>query len=650
MSPADSQSYLQQLADGLPQLVWSCKPDGNCEFLNQRWSDYTGIATAEQLGRGWLKQFHPEDEPQFLARLQNVGNGNDKRLQLECRIRDQHSVYRWFEVRAATVPENEAGKTTVRWCGSCIDIDSRRQANDVSSVEAAGHRQSLDGAYLAALIENSNDAIVTKTIDGVITSWNRAAERIFGYTAGEIIGQPITWLFPPERIMEEAGILACINAGQAVRHYQTQRLHKSGRLLDLSVSVSPIRNADGTVVGVAKIARDITEQKAAEQRLLELNDALEQQVNERTRELQHAHRELQEILDAMPSLVGYWDKQVVNRFSNHAYQDWFEESAQEIAGKHMCDVLGEKRFQENLPHIQAVFRGEAQAFERSVPSKDGSRIRHVLVHYVPRFEDGAVDGFYALVYDVTALKQTEAALKAANHELEAFSYAVAHDLRSPLRAMIGFSEALQEECAEMVNADAKDYLGEIIKASKRMGQLIDGLLALSRSTQGTVSRERIDMSALVENIRTEYERVDSGRKVQWEIEPDLVAWGDPRMIEMALRNLIDNACKYAGRVAVPRIRFYSQIESGVRSFCIADNGAGFDMAHANRLFKPFQRLHRQDEFAGIGIGLATVKRIVQRHGGTIDAISAPGRGATFYFTLGKSLVTGAVYEPANIAG
>jgi len=368
------------------------------------------------------------------------------------------------------------------------------------------------------------------------------------------------------------------------------------------------------------------------------------------RELRHAHLELRNTLDAIPSLVAYWDRHLINRFSNRTYQDWFGENPTTHLGRHMHEILGEQRFQNNLPHVQAALRGESRVFEGSTPFKDGSKIRHVLVHYIPDMDDGQVQGFYALVYDVTALKQAEAALKGANHELEAFSYAVAHDLRAPLRAMIGFSDALQEECANQLNDAAREYLQEIIQASKRMGQLIDGLLALSRSTQGALVRDLIDMSRLVESIRTEYGRTEQGRNIDWQIEPGLVVWGDPRMIEMVLRNLIDNACKYAGRVAKPQIRFYSKVESGVRSFCVADNGAGFDMAHSDRLFKPFQRLHRQDEFAGIGIGLATVKRIVQRHGGAIHAVSAPGRGATFYFTLGESPVTGAVYESANITG
>lgn len=224
-------------------------------------------------------------------------------------------------------------------------------------------------------------------------------------------------------------------------------------------------------------------------------------------------------------------------------------------------------------------------------------------------------------------------LKAANAELDAFAYAVSHDLRAPLRAMNGFSQALIEDCGETLTGEAREYLEQIILASRSMGSLIDGLLSLSRSTRGDLNFEPVDLSAMASRIRNDLERAEPERRMAWEVAMEMRAYGDARMLEVVLRNLIGNAWKYTAGTPAPRIRIYSEERNGSRCFCVADNGAGFDMRHAARLFKPFQRLHRQDEFPGIGIGLATVQRIIHRHGGEICAEAEPGKGAVFRFSL-----------------
>ena len=226
-----------------------------------------------------------------------------------------------------------------------------------------------------------------------------------------------------------------------------------------------------------------------------------------------------------------------------------------------------------------------------------------------------------------------AELSAANRELESFAYAVSHDLRAPLRAMSGFAQALQEDCGAQLSGTAQLYLEQIGIASRKMGELIDGLLTLSRSTRGELRQDQVDISALARRRLAALARDEPQRQVATEVEDGLCVVGDARMLEVVIDNLIDNAWKYTGGTAAPLIRVHAGTVEGVSGVCISDNGAGFDMAHAERLFKPFQRLHRQDEFPGIGIGLATVQRIVQRHGGTVVATAAPGRGASFCLTL-----------------
>lgn len=226
-----------------------------------------------------------------------------------------------------------------------------------------------------------------------------------------------------------------------------------------------------------------------------------------------------------------------------------------------------------------------------------------------------------------------AELTAANQELDAFAYAVSHDLRAPLRAMSGFAAALEEDYGGELKGEAHMFIEEIVKASGRMGHLIDGILKLSRSTRGELQREEVDLSELAEAALADLQRPEPERRVIWQVEPGLRVSGDSVMLGAVIQNLLGNAWKYSAGKADALIRVHTEQREGRRWVCVADNGAGFDMKHADKLFKPFQRLHRQDEFPGIGIGLATVQRILRRHGGDITALAEPGQGATFCFTL-----------------
>ena len=225
-------------------------------------------------------------------------------------------------------------------------------------------------------------------------------------------------------------------------------------------------------------------------------------------------------------------------------------------------------------------------------------------------------------------------LTAANRELESFAYSISHDLRSPLRAIDGFSHLLAEDYEDKLDHQGRDYLGRVRKAVQRMGTLIDDILELSRVTRQEMRREPVDLGRLAAELNEEIARAWPGKQPAISLPGRCLAEGDPQLLRLMLQNLLENAWKYSGRNPAPEIEFGCETLDGRQVCYVRDNGVGFDMAHAGRLFTPFQRLHKPEDFQGNGIGLATVARIVRRHGGRIWAESAPGAGATFRFTLG----------------
>lgn len=237
----------------------------------------------------------------------------------------------------------------------------------------------------------------------------------------------------------------------------------------------------------------------------------------------------------------------------------------------------------------------------------------------------------------TALEQRvaerTAQLEAVNHELEAFSYSVSHDLRTPLRSIDGFSQALAEDYGEHLDAVGHDYLNRVRRAAQRMGLLIDDLLRLARVTRTEMKQVPVDLSTLAQEVIADLHKHKAYSPAPFKVQANLIAYGDPALLRIVMENLLDNAWKYSSKVDQPKIEVGSVTQDGRTVYFVRDNGAGFDMAYVNKLFGAFQRLHREEEFPGTGVGLATVKRIVHRHGGEIWGEGQPGVGALFSFTL-----------------
>jgi PAS domain S-box-containing protein len=375
------------------------------------------------------------------------------------------------------------------------DITERKQTEEVSS-------------RLAAIVDSSDDAIIGKTLGGIITSWNRGAEKIYGYSWEEATGRPISTLVPADLPDEIPAILKRLSLGEAITHYETVRVTKEGRRLNVSLTISPIRDSQGNIVGASTIARDITSRKEAEDEIRLLNEQLEQRVRQRTAQLEEA-----------------------------------------------------------------------------------------------------------------------------NKELEAFSYSVSHDLRAPLRHIDGFAQLLQKRATAVLDETGRRYLDMIVESTNHAGDLIDNLLAFSRIGRVEIKHANVDMNWLVREALDDLKQETEGQNISWKLGKLPEVQGDLPTLRIVMANLLSNAVKYT------RTRERAEIEVGSKSngdetvFFVSDNGVGFDMQYADKLFGVFQRLHSVEEFEGTGIGLATVQRIVNRHGGRAWAEGSVGSGAAFYFSL-----------------
>jgi PAS domain S-box-containing protein len=368
-----------------------------------------------------------------------------------------------------------------------------------SAIRDVTQRQSADQLRfrLAAIVEGSDDAIMSTDLDDRVTSWNRAATKLFGYSNQEMMGESLSLLLPPDRPGENLELLAELKRDEPIRHRDLLRRTKDGRDIIVSMTISPIRDQAGVLIGGSKVARDVTDRTRAELALA---------------------------------------------------------AAKEDAEK-------------------------------------------------------------------------------TSREYEAFSYSVAHDLRAPLRALDSFSQRLAERYGDVLDAAGQDFVRRIGESAQYMDQLIDSLLRLARLSSRELAYGPVDLSRLAEEALDRVRLGSAAREAEVVIQAGLNETGDAGLLTIVFENLLGNAWKFSRHASPARIEFGRLEAASEPVYFIRDNGAGFDMAHAAKLFGVFQRLHNIREFEGTGIGLATVQRIIGRHGGRVWAEGVPGIGATFYFTL-----------------
>ncbi len=489
-----------------------------------------------------------------------------------------------------------------------------------------GHKQLED------TFEHSATGMAHSRIDGSWIRINQTYCDLIGYTRDEVMAMTFKDFTHPDDIDLDLGNLSRLLAGD-IDHYSFEKryIHKQGHVIWVHLTLSLIRQADGTPDYLIAVVQDLSQRKASEAALETSGKLLRQAQN-------------------IAGMITWQVDLVTDQFTALWDTNDILHLPAGPTGKDLTALI-------HPDDRQRVIELWTQALRNKTPYHNEHRLvlagkeRWISVH--AEFErDTQGRGIQALgvTYDITARKRAELevlrlnasleqriqartqALKGAYDELESYSYAVAHDLRSPLRIINGFALALKEDNPGL-DRDSLSHLQRIMGASKKMGELIDGLLKLSQYARGEPNRTRVSLSAIARRQLEELASQDPQRVVAWEIESGLQAMADPPLVEALLQNLLSNAWKYTAKVPQARIRVYAQARDGQTCFCVGDNGAGFDMARVDKLFKPFQRLHMPHEFTGLGIGLATAMRIVMRHGGTLEANSAPGQGATFCFTL-----------------
>lgn len=508
-------------------------------------------------------------------------------------------------------------------------------------------------SLLAAIVDSTEDAIISKTLEGIITSWNPAAEKIFGYTAEEMIGQPITRIIPPDRQNEEPAIMERIQKGEVVDHFETRRIAKDGKLLDISLTVSPVRDREGRIIGASKIARDIVRTT----RSGELNSRLAAIVQ---------FSEDAIISKTLDGIVMSW---------NPAAERIFGYSAVEMIGQSITRIIPTDRLNEEPEILKLIQRGEmVDHFETVRRTKTGNLIDISLTISPVKDDEGKIVGASKIARDITKSKMAEALLRQhsvtlenavkertaelqqanqslaeknlelekINKELESFTYISSHDMQEPLRKIQTFTDRLLEKEFRNLSDTGKEYFHRMRESAARMQNLILDLLAFSRLSTSEGKLEVCDVKNITEDIKREIREaieekraiVDSGEKCRIMVVPF--------QFRQLIYNLISNALKFSKPGITPHITVHSRIVNGgefmepklpdgkdYSHISISDNGIGFEPRYRDKIFEVFQKLHGKEEYPGTGIGLAIVKKVVDNHHGIITVKSELGKGSTF---------------------
>ena len=519
---------------------------------------------------------------------------------------------------------------------SLVKIFAARAAAELERLRAEAKLQRSSERFSKVFAASPSPIVISSLADGRYADVNPAFERTFGWTRDEVVAHSALDIGIWPSAEERARWIAELESARRTQDFETVMLTREGEPLSVLLTAEAI-DLDG-VPHLIAFAYDQTQHRRAE-------DAKRTALERFEAIFQNTPNVAIQGYDARHRLL-HW---------NRASETMYGLMARDAIGLNTRDLLGHslETAAKLEAAIDAVFSSglPAEPAEWCIPFPDGREI-WVLSTLFPVFSDGVAVEVFFMDIDITDMKRSAEAvgrlnvelearvaartaeLAALNRELEVFSYSVSHDLRAPLRSIEGFGRLLEQEYAGQLDATGLGYVNRMGRAARRLAQLIDDLLDLTRIDRTEIRPADLDLSAMALEIVEELRQGAPQRQASVAISPGLRARGDAQLIRIALQNLLDNAWKYTGRMANARIEFGNSERAGERVFHVRDNGAGFDMAYAAKLFAPFQRLHSPHDFEGTGVGLASVARVIKRHGGRIWAEAAPAQGATFYFTLG----------------
>jgi len=668
---ARSEQLLHAIVDNSPAVIFIKDLEGRHILVNRRFEELFRLSKSQVLGRTDSEIFPSETAARFQANDRAVIEGGQP-LAVEESAPLDDGIHSYLSIR---FPFQGPDGRVAGVGGIASDLTDR--------IRLEGERR-----HLAAIVESSDDAIISNDLNGIITTWNKGAEHMYGYTAGEVVGQPVTVLAAPDRLDETPRILSKIRRGECVDQYETRRRRRDGHVIDVAITVSPICDAAGHIVGASKIARDISQRKLAEEeRTLLLS---REQEARRTAELLNkvgprlaaqldSEKLVQEVTDIATALIGAQfgaflhnvvnEKGELNMLCAHSGLDGGP--FPEFPLVRNSDLMGPTFRGESIVRSDDVTQDPRYGNGTSAhqPDHQEPKIRSYLaVPVIARsgevlgglFFGHSSPGKFATSHEAIAagiaaqaaiamdnaqlferaqwaqmeLKRSNEELRRANQDLEVFAYSASHDLQEPLRTVSMSAQILERNLGNRLEGRDATFLQNILAASNRMIVLIEDLLAYTRATKYAEGPlPNVDSGRVIEGVLENLKRLiqDTGATVIYRLLP-VVAMHESRLSQI-FQNLISNAIKYHGDRA-PRVSVSAEERDGWWVFSVTDNGIGIEPQYAERIFGLFKRLHGRDEYPGSGIGLAICQRVVEQYGGRIWLErSAPGEGATFCFSL-----------------
>ncbi|WP_224999031.1 PAS domain S-box protein [Cesiribacter sp. SM1] len=617
---------LELALNGAQLATWDLDVPSGKSLWSNRWYSMLGYTAGdlEESFETWKNLTHPDDLPVAMKSFEEHLSGKTDYVTFEHRLKKKTGDWLWTTGSGKLVERNHKGEPQ-RVIGVLQDISSLKNAEQ----ELLEQKERLELALWAAEL-----GIWDRDLQNGRLTVNERCAQMLGYTKAEYENilplQGFRKTLHPDEAAQITEMLDKHLAGE-IPYYRTERRArtKAGEWLWVLNSGKVVkRDKEGRPIRMIGIQQDISDFKKTEASL----------------------RFYKYLIDNIKNPI-YWitPDDLKFKYVNKAACDHFGLPEDKLIGVGVLDFDINLDLEKAGSITSEISRNGTHTFKTVHKNSAGQLIPVELTLSSLYYNDTPyVVGYIRNISEQSAYEakiraiNTEleqkvaartAALEATNKELEAFSYSVSHDLRAPLRSIDGFSKAILEDYESALDEEGKDFLNRIRSSTQQMGQLIDDLLNLSRVSRAELKKQNVDISKLVLELVSELNQQQAGREVHVKVQPGLYAQADVRLIRIALENLLNNAWKYTGKTELARVEFGSMESGGRTVYFVKDNGAGFDMKYAARLFGAFQRLHRETEFEGTGVGLATVQRIIHKHGGQIWAEAEPAKGATFYFTL-----------------